>query len=90
MLNSIIRFNTRLSLPNHLEFKLESAIENNNKKLFTKFIENYQKDKPILELYHSSRFGKTATSRIMKNVFDVNSAAGQFGNKGPGIYLSKS
>jgi hypothetical protein len=84
MLASIIRFHERFSLPSHLEFKLKSASEINNKTLLDCFNKHRTENKPILELYHSSRFGETAINGIIKNGFRTT----ELGNKGPGIYLA--
>lgn len=85
MLQSIIKFKTRLALPQNLEFKLHFAKEITNPKIQNRFNKNW-KGEPILELYHSSKYGKTAVNSIVKNGFKIYD---QFpGNKGRGVYFA--
>ncbi|XWV25969.1 putative orfan [Tupanvirus soda lake] len=83
MLSSIIKFNNRISLPKHLDFKLKNAQINDNKEILNNF-NKHRNGRPILELYHASRFGSTAVNFILKDGFKLSFG----GNKGNGIYLA--
>ena len=83
MLGYLARFQNRLSLPNHMRVKVINLTDNRGSEVLRRSFNANIQGKHIIELYHSSRFGLTATNMIAKDGFRMGD-----GNKGPGVYLS--